>query len=354
MTDHPHTAETGTPVESESGVVMCPVRMGDARSPDVAPSTVDLVVTSPPYWRKRDYGVAGQIGQEPTSAEYVAAISKCLAAWRPLLRPHGSVFLNVGDTYHRKSLAGIPARIERAAADSGWMVRNRIVWAKDGGMPEAVRDRLTCRHEFILHLALDDRYYYDLFGYSAEFGNGTNPGDVWRIDHTPRGGHLAPFPEELVRRCITLACPETVCTACGTPRRRIVERTTELDMTRPQARRAAALAEEKRLTEAHIAAIQATGISDAGKATLTQTGTGRNSAEVRRLAAEAKAALGGYFREFTFARRRTIGWSDCGCGASFAPGVVLDPFAGSGTTVRVAAEMGREGIGIDIDGRWAA
>jgi len=108
------------------------------------------------------------------------------------------------------------------------------------------------------------------------------------------------------------------------------------------------LAEEAGLTDEHIAAIQATGVSDAGKALRTQNGTGRNSAAVKALAMEAKEVLGGYFREFTFARRRTAGWTTCCDDSSFVPGVVLDPFVGTGTTLRVAAALGRSAIGIDL------
>ena len=108
------------------------------------------------------------------------------------------------------------------------------------------------------------------------------------------------------------------------------------------------LAKEKNLTAAHIAAIQATGISDAGKALRVQTGTGKNTSDVQRLAAEAKEALGGYFREFTFAKKRTIDWTRCECNVDFVPAVVLDPFCGTGTTLRVASSMGHVAIGIDL------
>jgi hypothetical protein len=112
------------------------------------------------------------------------------------------------------------------------------------------------------------------------------------------------------------------------------------------------LADRAGLTDAHIAAIQATGVSDAGKALETQTGTGRNSVEVKVLAKEAKAALGGYFREFTFARKRTVGWTQCGHEEEDHPGVVLDPFSGTGTTLRTAAAMGRHAIGVDLMPHW--
>ena len=159
---------------------------------------------------------------------------------------------------------------------------------------------------------------------------------------------MAPYPTELVDRLLTLACPFEVCTCCGRPRERIVRRTAQLDPSRPQAKRAMELAAEKGLTPEHIAAIQATGISDAGKAMRVQTGTGRNSSAVKTLAAEAKAALGGYFREFTFAKRETVGWTDCGCDAPFRPGCVLDPFMGTGTTLRAARDIGRSAIGVDL------
>lgn len=322
---------------------------GDARHIDLPSHSVDLIVTSPPYWRKRDYGIPGQIGQEATVSEYVEAIISCLREWKRLLRRTGSVFLNIGDTYYKRALAGVPARIEAAAADDGWIVRNRIIWAKDGGMPDPARDRLANRHEFILHLVLNHDYYYDLFGYAERYGNGNNPGDVWRIRPTRNlNRHLAPFPPEIVRRAITLACPYEVCSKCLQPRRRIVKRTMELNPSRPQARRAMELAKKAGLTPEHIAAIQATGVSDAGKARLIQNGTGRNSERVKRLAAEAKAVLGGYFREFTFAKRVTVGWTTCDCGAPFMRGVVLDPFMGSGTTLKVAVEEGRDAIGVDL------
>lgn len=321
---------------------------GDARKTGLADDSVDLIVTSPPYWNKRDYGHRDQIGLEPTADAYVASIMECLAEWRRVLRPHGSVFLNVGDTYFNKSLLGIPGQIEWQAAKGDWLVRNRIIWAKASGMPDPAKNRLANRHEYVIHLTYRPDYYYDLVGYAEAIGNGANPGDVWTINpERNMGQHLAPFPRELVRRAILLAAPIQTCATCCVPRRRVVERTAELDASRPQARRAMELARLHKLTPEHIRAIQAFGVSDVGKATKFQNGTGRNSAEVQRLAKEAKAALGGYFREFTFANRRTVGWTDCGHGTP-GRGVVLDPFAGTGTALKTAIEEGRDAIGVDL------
>jgi len=124
------------------------------------------------------------------------------------------------------------------------------------------------------------------------------PGDVWRISHDRNtGDHLAPYPRDLVRRAITLTCPPSVCSKCNKPRERIMKRgLTDLNTDR-QARRALEIYEEHdELTEDHIRAIQAVGISDAGKAEEFQVGAGENDDDVQRLAKEAKRRSRGYFR----------------------------------------------------------
>ena len=81
-------------------------------------------------------------------------------------------YFYIGDTYYKRSLAGIPGRVEAAAEDDGWFLRNRIIWAKEGGMPEPAKNRLANRHEYILHLTPTQDYYYDINGYAEVFGNG--------------------------------------------------------------------------------------------------------------------------------------------------------------------------------------
>lgn len=321
---------------------------------DLEANSVDLIVTSPPYWQKRDYGIDDQLGQEPDVETYIENLIDALDHWKAFLRPTGSVFLNIGDTYHNKSLQGIPGRFARAAQQNGWTIRNEIQWAKDNGIPSSAQDRLVPRHEPIFHLVLNkDEYFYDLHGYSQLYGNGSNPGDVWRISHDRNtGDHLAPYPRDLVRRAVTLACPPSVCSTCNQPRERDVQRgLTNLNTDRQQARRALEIYENHdELTEDHIRAIQAVGISDAGKAEEFQVGAGENDDEVQRRAEEAKSILGGYFREFTFPQWTTVGWTECECEEPvWERGTVFDPFAGSGTTIQVANSLGYNGFGTDID-----
>lgn len=340
------------------------IRQGDARDLSFLPeASIDLIVTSPPYWRRRDYGHPKQLGQEQTPEAYIEALITILTEWVRVLRPHASVFLNVGDTYHNGFLVGVPAQFELAARKAGWHVVNHIVWAKSVGRPEPLAYRLSSRHESVFHLtrARDaNNIYFDLYALAQDRGKAANPGDVWPTTedipddlwelHPTRSksGHPAPFPPELARRAILLACPERVCTKCGTPHTRQLEPTANLDPKRPQARRAMELFQQRGLTDEHLAAIRAVGISDAGKGKQIQKGSGRNGARVQQLADEAKKALGGYFREFTFGPKRLSGWKACGCNAPTAPGTVLDPFMGSGTTLGVADQLGRLAIGVDL------
>lgn len=277
---------------------------------------------------------------------YVAALVKIMNGWKPILKKSGSVFINIGDSYKDGCLLEIPSLLVFAAIRAGWKLRHPMIWEKPNSTPHSANRRLAMREEYILHFTTSGNYYSDLEGYKEQFGSVSN---IWRINPAyHQGEHLAPFPEELVERILFLACPKYVCQQCGTPFVRQTEATAELDESRTQARRALEIFRKSDLTLEHIRAIQAVGISDAGKAIKFQNGAGKNGDEVCRLASEAKKVLGGYFREFTFAKKRTSGWLGCNCEKALKPGLVYDPFAGTKTTLRVAAKLGFSAIGSDL------
>ena len=242
--------------------------LGDCRAilPTLAADSFDCIVTSPPYWGLRDYGVAGQIGIEPTLDAYVetmAALGDEL--WR-VLKPGGTFWLNLGDCYaanrsyqvsqskHQshdfgksnaarvpnglkpKDLCGVPWRVAFALQAHGWWLRSAIVWAKGNPMPESVTDRPTSAYEMVFLLTKAERYYYDDDAISEEFvgvpyvgrQNGAvkngdradkgrtigmttdrrNARNVWQIATQPyHGAHFATMPPDLAERCIKAGCP---------------------------------------------------------------------------------------------------------------------------------------------------
>lgn len=123
--------------------------------------TVQTIVTSPPYWWLRDYGVAGQLGQETTLREFLDNMVDVFSIARDLLSDDGTLWLNMGDSYADKELCGQPWRLAFALQDAGWHLRQDIIWSKPNPMPESVRDRCTKAHEYLFLLSKNDRYYWD-------------------------------------------------------------------------------------------------------------------------------------------------------------------------------------------------
>jgi DNA modification methylase len=189
---------------------------------------VDCCVTSPPYWGLRDYSVEGQLGLEPTLEEYIAKMVAVFAEVRRVLKPTGTLFLNLGDSYtggkgggakgdehgqmHKgarivpnglkpKDLCMIPARVALALQADGWWLRSDIIWHKPNPMPESCTDRPTSAHEHIFLLTKTPG--------TRNYGDTRNARNVWTIATKPyKGAHFATFPPEIPRRCILAGCPE--------------------------------------------------------------------------------------------------------------------------------------------------
>jgi len=198
---------------------------------DVAQSCI----TSPPYWGLRDYGVPGQIGIEPALAEYLASLRAIFQEVRRVLRPDGTLWLNVGDSYTSgnrgwrapdrrngaramkgrpptppglkdKELVGVPWRLAFALQRQGWHLRADIIWAKPNAQPESVKDRPTQSHEYLFLFTKNKDYYYDYQSVMEPRNGGAglrNRRSVWSINTEPYpGAHFATFPTELVRLCV--------------------------------------------------------------------------------------------------------------------------------------------------------
>ena len=347
-----------------------------AATPD---GSVDLVMTSPPFLALRSYLPADhpdkhrEIGSEPDPATFLDTLLALTAEWRRVLAPHGSICVELGDTYSGsgngddptyhpdggnwsrrtpargwplpKSLCGIPHLYHLSLAygrnlltgeespAGRWRVRNVVAWCRPNPPVGALGDKFRPATSYMTIATPYGKRYFDLDavrtahkhpddasrartghrdagkvgGDGASNPAGAPPLDYWVIPTQPySGSHYAVYPPALCERPIKSMVPAKVCTVCGAPSERIVE-------------------------------------SSYDKPSWTSGGT------VSGLSGQPDRVDQPY-------SGTTIGWSECECpddGAKWRNGVVLDPFAGSGTTLMVANELERDAVGFDIDARNA-
>jgi DNA modification methylase len=219
---------------------------GDCRNvlPLVPEQSVHCVVTSPPYFGLRDYGVDGQIGLEPSHEDYIAQIVAVFREVRRALRDDGTVWLNIGDTANNrrrirtsshqpslngfkeqtwaeatklgltrlsvangdlkeKDMFGIPWLVALALRADGWYLRQEFIWSKNFGKPEPSADRLPARHEQLFLLSKSKTYYFD-----KEAAPAYAKGSVWDVPPKGRSDHGASFAEALVEACVLIGCPK--------------------------------------------------------------------------------------------------------------------------------------------------
>ena len=338
---------------------------------EIDDNSIDCVVSSPPYFGLRDYGVDGQFGLEKTYHDYLANTVKVFETFKPKLKDTATIWWNVGDSYSsgkrtsttnqslrgdknygvtrtpvqngikEKDLLMIPNRVAIALQDAGWYIRSEIFLHKPNPMHESVRDRPTSCHEKIWLITKNKKYYYDADAIKEDaawdrwgkqthkkdkvgkakltkdrtkeeiqkLGNGKrNKRNVWTITTKPfKDAHFATFPKDLIEPCIKAGCPEKVCVECGTPYLRNFK-----IITTP-----------KRETRNNMVNV----IPGRDKPTRM------NSKNMESL---IKENLG--FKK------------DCNCETDkFESGVVLDPFGGSGTTGIVASLNNRNAILIELN-----
>ena len=139
---------------------------------EVSDQSIDLIVTSPPYWKKRNYGVDGQIGLEESSEDYLTNLLKVFDECQRVLKDSGSMFIVIGDTYNSNgSLQNIPQRLSIELTDRGWLSRNWLVWHKTNPKPESVKTRWNTSYEFVLFFTKTQNYYFDIDSIRVPYKN---------------------------------------------------------------------------------------------------------------------------------------------------------------------------------------
>lgn len=329
----------------------------------------------------------GELGLEPMIELYIKHLIQIFNEVKRVLKKTGTCWVNIDDSYAgsncgygdyrsknkqslsipeiygdvrkpqakidlpAKSLCLIPSRFALAMVENGWILRNDIVWNKPNPMPESVKDRFTGSWEHLFFFVKSKRYWFEqqfepiaestvgrgpvdfggakgrnyeptaddpnyragseqwgrTFDYTESCKNGRNKRDVWVINTQPYPeAHFATFPEKLCETPILAGCPSMICKKCGKAREKIYGNSR---------------------WESH---------QSEGMAALDTP--------------DSPMYRGGHHNDGLPYRSeiKDLGYTDCGCNIGFEPGVVLDPFTGSGTTQAVAKRLGRKSIGIDL------
>lgn len=356
----------------------------DARKLDMIPdNSVDLVITSPPYFSLRNYkdgeeSLEGQIGAEPSPREFLEALWEVTAECKRVIKPTGSIFVNLGDKYagsgghnnsnigakkgrgpsrYTQESSGIPAKSlmllpERyrigCVDDLGLIARAVIVWDKPNGLPESVTDRVRRSHEDWVHLTKEPRYFAAVDEVREPLGEWSkNPRTRSDSGDGGRGAQGLPGYKDIKRSEWTEGhplgkLPGSVWTVASEPLRVPPELGVEHFAAFPQ--------EWPRkfiLGWSPSGICQECGEGRKPTADVERTVLRRRSSERSHSGANGQAPMGGYRGDVS----RVITGYSCACTEATAPtfpAVVLDPFCGTGTTIMVARALGRFGIGVDL------
>ncbi|NJN95888.1 MAG: site-specific DNA-methyltransferase [Anaerolineales bacterium] len=306
--------------------------------------SIDCVITSPPYWKLRDYEIDDDqvdilIGNEDDPKEYVNRLVEMFGKVKRVLKPTGSLWLNIGDKYYNKNLMGMPWRVALGLQDNGWILRNDIVWDQMKGT-QSVKDRLRDVYEHIFHFVKQPKYYYDH--------------DKIRIK-----------PEKQ---------PTTngngIISATGVSGKKYREQISSSTRLNEQERRAALNALEDTLSKMrrgeivdfrmtirgqqrtyHSDSKQVSGrakeIEDKGFFIMTSHAKGYIPSDIWRIVPEDVWRKDAHYAVFPIELLKTPLEATCP-----PNGLVLDPFMGTGSTIAAAIHFGNRGLGIEISQKY--
>ncbi len=314
---------------------------GDARIvlDQLPASSIDFAMTSPPYWGKREYE-AGGIGLENDYQEFINHLLDIFLSLKRVLKPEGSFWLNIGDTYHDKGLAGIPWRVALELTDKqGWILRNSVIWNKVKSGMDNTKDRLGNVHEHIFHFVKQAKYYYDADAIRSK-----------------------PREARVVNGAVVSATGVS-----GVRYKRQIELSTSLNEEERQAAFEALnqiLADvgagrisdfrmiirgQQRATHSNNEKVsgRAKELRDKGFYFLRYHPNGSKPADVWDIMPEDTQNRETHYAPYPVDLCRIPILATCPHG-----GVVLDPFCGTGTTLLAARDLGRQSIGIDISSHY--
>lgn len=386
--------------------VQAKILVGDCREAlkGLEPESIHCVVTSPPYWGLRDYGVDGQIGLEPTPEEHIGALLEVFREVRRVLRKDGTLWLNYGDCYacqkngrsaadtnaagnddrtfrdkpfstvtkyaHRlnkvprgtgpnrspqmnlkpKDLVGMPWAVAFALRADGWWLRSDVIWSKPNPMPSSVTDRPTMSHEYVFLLTKSALYYYD----SHAIREPVSADSLRENKNGTRGKEKANAAGQRHTGPEMRSHWEKIKTdPAGRSKRTVWEIATQ-----PTPDAHFATFPEALVEPCILAGTSEWGCcSECGAPWVRQT---KPTEEYAKNLGSNKGAdadrYGAGYRKHSpavTAAYETTGWQpSCSCNAETVPCVVLDPFGGSGTVGRVSTRLGRRSILIELNPRY--
>lgn len=288
-------------------------------------NSVRCCITSPPYYKCRDYGHKKQIGLEDTPLKYAEKLGHVFELLKPKLKEDGNLFVNIGDKYENKSLMLLPAIFAETLKLNGWFLRNSIIWHKPNFQPSPVKDRLANAYEYVFHFTkIDKDYYYDLDAIRTPN----------KCDPTKDESAYIRFVDKIKKSELTDEQKGKAFAELG--------KLKQEGKINNDARLKLANGTKKLFGSSLDMSGRAKELQSKGFFFHTNNPKGKNPGDVLHINIKSyKGIHEAVFPEELVKPLILVG--------SEKDDLILDPFAGSGTTCRVAEQLGRKGLGVELN-----